>query len=147
MISLAELIARSRKLAGMLQGTMALEGAGLNREQLREAVRENAAEIASLHDAVRVDVEWLRRALEERAIFNAIPLEKIAWFRDGKWVDISPEQIDNFTFTGLSNTDFLRFGIEENEDDVAAAREAMKETSIPWDDVKAELGLLDTETA
>lgn len=55
----------------------------------------------------RVDVETVMRIYEERRAINSIPLEEVEWYKDGKPMEIRPGAVEDFKFTGLSNTDFI----------------------------------------
>ena len=56
---------------------------------------------------VRIDVENVIQLMDERRQINITPLEDIEFWHDGLKVDIPIDEIANFMFTGLSNTDFI----------------------------------------
>lgn len=58
----------------------------------------------------RIAVEWVRWLQEQRSEINKASLENIGFFEDGVKLDITPEQIKQFEFTGLNNVDFILSG-------------------------------------
>jgi hypothetical protein len=56
---------------------------------------------------MRVDVEYVRKLQEERMKINRMNFKDIEWYENGKKVEVSPQIIDDFEFTGLNNTDFI----------------------------------------
>ncbi len=56
---------------------------------------------------IRIDIEHVRKIQEERKRINSIPLEQIEWYEDGIKLEIHPDLIREFLFTGLDNTDFI----------------------------------------
>ena len=57
---------------------------------------------------MKIDVEEVLEALQERRRINAIDLRYAAIFiKNGKVVPVSVEEREKFAFTGLSNTDFV----------------------------------------
>ena len=55
----------------------------------------------------RIDIEHVLKIQAERFRINSLNLKEIEWYEDGKKVEISPELIEEFKFTGLCNTDFI----------------------------------------
>lgn len=51
----------------------------------------------------------LKRQLKE---INSLDLEKIVWLRSGTPVEYNIQDILDFKFTGLSNTDFIEYATE-----------------------------------
>lgn len=58
----------------------------------------------------RVDVEEVFRLQDERRKINALKLEEIDFYEDGKKVSIDKKILDDFRFCGLSNVDFVDSG-------------------------------------
>jgi len=56
---------------------------------------------------MRVDVEHVLKMQAERFRINSLNLKEIEWYEDGKKIEISPELIEEFLFTGLCNIDFI----------------------------------------
>lgn len=56
---------------------------------------------------MRIDVEDVFSIENERAIYNRMDLEEIEFYKDGKRVKISQEEIDEWVLTGLSNIDVI----------------------------------------
>lgn len=51
----------------------------------------------------------LKRQLRE---INSTDLRDITWLKDGKKIECLQEAVEDFRFTGLSNTDFVEFYLE-----------------------------------
>jgi len=56
---------------------------------------------------MRVDIEHVRKLQEEKMKINSVNIKDIEWYEDGEKVDIDPKTLEDFKFTGLSNTDFI----------------------------------------
>jgi hypothetical protein len=56
---------------------------------------------------IRVDIEIVEKILKERKAINIIPFYKIDWYKNGKKLYIPKKVLDEWKFTGLSNTDFV----------------------------------------
>ncbi|HDY68753.1 hypothetical protein LCGC14_2039500 [marine sediment metagenome] len=54
-----------------------------------------------------VKVEKIREIQKERRDINRRELCDIDFYEDGKLLEIDPEIIKHFMFTGLNNTDFI----------------------------------------
>jgi hypothetical protein len=54
----------------------------------------------------------LKRQLRE---INSVDLKEIVWLKEGKAVECLQVDIDDWRFTGLNNTDFVEFYLEEYE--------------------------------
>lgn len=54
-----------------------------------------------------VPIEEVLAIRERRKQINSYGLDQIIWTRKGKVVSPTPEQIDEWRFTGLSNVDFI----------------------------------------
>jgi hypothetical protein len=54
----------------------------------------------------------LKRQLRE---INSIPLKDIVWLKNGNKVECSQQDIEDFRFIGLSNTEFVEFYLENDE--------------------------------
>lgn len=55
----------------------------------------------------RIDVELVEAIQRQRMEINEIPFKEIEWYKDGKKLDFPQKILDDFEFTGLSNTDFV----------------------------------------
>lgn len=55
----------------------------------------------------RIDVEYVKKIQAERKRINDLELKDIEWYENGKKLDIDPEVLEEFKFTGLCNTDFI----------------------------------------
>ena len=56
---------------------------------------------------MRVDLERVREIQKERARINAVPLASIELYSNGERVAIDAKDVTEWTYTGLSNWDFL----------------------------------------
>lgn len=56
---------------------------------------------------MKVAVEYIKWLDEERAKINRVPLDEITFFENGEVVEVDPEVLEDFKFTGLVNTDFI----------------------------------------
>jgi hypothetical protein len=54
-----------------------------------------------------VDIDWVKTAKKRLALINACELEDIQWVQEGVDVSFSKEQLEEFGFSGLNNTDIL----------------------------------------
>lgn len=54
-----------------------------------------------------IAVEDVDALQEHRRRINQIPLEQITWTLGGRTINVTPKQIEDFKFTGLSNIDFV----------------------------------------
>ena len=64
---------------------------------------------------MRVNIEKvldLKRQLKE---INSVDLDQIIWLRNGSSIIFSKDLKEDFKFTGLSNTDFVEFILENEE--------------------------------
>jgi len=59
---------------------------------------------------MKVAVEYIEWLQEERAKINRVALEEIEFYKNGMKLDFSKEFLDDFSFTGLNNTDFVITG-------------------------------------
>ena len=57
---------------------------------------------------MRVDIEEIEAMRKRREQINATPIEDIEWYRNGKKMVYSEEQIEDWKFTWLGNIDFPR---------------------------------------
>jgi len=55
---------------------------------------------------MRVDLEEIRRLQARRREINSVPLAEIEWYENDVRIEIEPDAILDWTFTGLLNTDF-----------------------------------------
>jgi len=56
---------------------------------------------------MRVDIERVFALQHERAEINRVPLDTIEWHKDGLKLDIPQDVVEDFTYLGLNNTDFI----------------------------------------
>lgn len=54
----------------------------------------------------------LKRQLRE---INSVPLKDIVWLKNGSKIEYLQQDLEDFRFTGLSNTDFVEFYLEHYE--------------------------------
>jgi len=65
---------------------------------------------------MKVAVEYINWLQEERSKINMVPLEEIEFFENGMKVNINKAVVDEFTFTGLINVDFITSGFYKREE-------------------------------
>lgn len=58
--------------------------------------------------AVIVELSQLAAVLAYLRRIESVPLADITWLNNGEAVKLTPEQIDEWRFTGLNNRDFAR---------------------------------------
>jgi hypothetical protein len=56
---------------------------------------------------MRVDVEYAKHLRAELKKINAVPLDEIEWYENGKKLEIEKDLIEEWKFTGLNNVDFI----------------------------------------
>lgn len=56
---------------------------------------------------MRIDIEDVLKIEKGRKRVNSFPLEQIEWFKNNKPVTIDPKIIEEYSFTGLNNMDFI----------------------------------------
>lgn len=56
---------------------------------------------------IEVDIDEVLNMKAKLRYINLKPLDQITWTRDGKPVEFSKQDIEDFKFTGLNNTDFI----------------------------------------
>ena len=54
----------------------------------------------------------LKRQLRE---INSVPLKEIIWLKNGSKIEYLQQDLEDFRFTGLSNTDFIDYCLEDYE--------------------------------
>lgn len=54
----------------------------------------------------------LKRQLRE---INSVPIKEIIWLKNGSQIEYLQQDLEEFRFTGLSNTDFVEFYLEHYE--------------------------------
>jgi len=59
---------------------------------------------------MRVDLEEIRDIMERRRKINSLNLEEIEFYEKGVKLDINPEILSDFIYTGLNNFDFITSG-------------------------------------
>lgn len=60
----------------------------------------------------KVSFERVLAIKQELAVINQERLEDIEWMQDGEPLQVLQQDIDDFKYTGLSNTDFVHFVLE-----------------------------------
>lgn len=68
----------------------------------------------------RIDVERIKELKEELTAFNMLLLEDVDFYEQGNPINVSPEILREWLYTGLNNTDFI-------------TSETYKEVSIVWE--------------
>jgi len=63
-----------------------------------------------LEKQMRINLEDIRKNVEQRREWNSARLDRIEFYEDGVQLDIPIELIDEFEFTGLNNIDFITTG-------------------------------------
>lgn len=58
-------------------------------------------------ERVRIDIEEVQALQKRRREINALKLESIDFYKDGKKVDVPKYDIEEWKYTGLSNIDFM----------------------------------------
>lgn len=56
---------------------------------------------------MKINIEDVFKLQEQRAEINKNMASENEYYKDGKKVDISKSELDEWDFTGLSNTDFV----------------------------------------
>lgn len=59
---------------------------------------------------MRIDIEEVEKLLARLREINALPLESIEFYKDGKRLEIAQAVFDEWRVTGLSNAAFVDFG-------------------------------------
>lgn len=54
----------------------------------------------------------LKRQLRE---INSVPIKEIIWLKNGSQIEYLQQDLEDFIFTGLSNTDFIDYCLENYE--------------------------------
>ena len=54
----------------------------------------------------------LKRQLKE---INSAPIKEIIWLKNGSKIEFLQSDLEDFQFTGLSNTDFIDYCLEDYE--------------------------------
>lgn len=62
---------------------------------------------------MKINIEEVLDAQSTRNQINRLDIKEIEWYLDGEKVNISDETLEEWRFTGLSNTDFVNFCIPE----------------------------------
>lgn len=63
-----------------------------------------------------VDITWLQTVHQRLREVNQTPLDEITWVKDGKKVEFSEQDLGDFQYMGLNNTDLYKiFPYEEVE--------------------------------
>lgn len=68
-----------------------------------------------MSDKIRVDVEKYLKILKEFAELEKIPLGTIEFYKNGKPIQFSEAEIEDWRFTGLGNRSFIEFMIPSDE--------------------------------
>lgn len=56
----------------------------------------------------QIDIEEVLKLLQKKQFINLLPFEKIQWFQNGKRIRLTEEEIKEWKFIGLTNTDWVR---------------------------------------
>lgn len=62
---------------------------------------------------MKISIEEILEAQDRRTEINCTAIEDIEWYLKGEKVNIPAETLEEWKFTGLSNTDFVNFCIPE----------------------------------
>lgn len=62
---------------------------------------------------MKLNIEEALDAQTKRNQINSLDIKDIQWYLNGQRVNISDETLEEWKFTGLSNTDFVNFCIPE----------------------------------
>ena len=62
---------------------------------------------------MKINIEEILDAQSTRNQINRLDIKEIEWYLNGEKVTISDETLEEWRFTGLSNTDFVNFCIPE----------------------------------
>lgn len=62
---------------------------------------------------MKINIEEILAAQERRSEINTTDIKDIQWYLEGKEIVIPSETLEDWRFTGLSNTDFVNFCIPE----------------------------------
>lgn len=62
---------------------------------------------------MKINIEEVLDAQSTRNQINRLDIKDIEWYLDGEKVNISDETLEEWRFTGLSNTEFVNFCIPE----------------------------------
>lgn len=46
---------------------------------------------------------------------NSVPIKEIIWLKNGSQIEYLQQDLEDFIFTGLSNTDFIDYCLENYE--------------------------------
>ena len=60
---------------------------------------------------IRIDITEVQCLQARLAEINKLPFEEIIWYKDGMPLEITPGNLREFKFTGLSNTCFVELGL------------------------------------
>ena len=66
---------------------------------------------------VEVDVDEILNMKAKLRYINYKSLDQIVWMRDGKPIEFSKQDVEDFKFTGLNNTDFINLWLEKPMED------------------------------
>lgn len=56
---------------------------------------------------MRIDIEDVLENASQRCQWNRTKLEEIQFYKDGRLINVSTKEKEDFLFMGLSNTDFI----------------------------------------
>ena len=62
---------------------------------------------------MKINIEDILAAQTIRNQINKVDIKDIEWYLDGEKISIPDETLEEWRFTGLSNTDFVNFCIPE----------------------------------
>lgn len=56
-----------------------------------------------------VDITWLETVQQRLREVNSVPLKDIEWVKDGKLVKFNKDDLINFNYMGLNNSDLPKY--------------------------------------
>jgi hypothetical protein len=62
---------------------------------------------------IEINIEEVMALQNRRREINSTPLKEIIFKKDGHPINIPPELLEEFRFTGLNNVDFIDMGFYE----------------------------------
>lgn len=62
---------------------------------------------------MKVTIEEILEMQKRRSEINSFDIKDIEWYENGFKIDVPSESLDEWRFTGLSNTDFIFYMLPE----------------------------------
>lgn len=62
---------------------------------------------------MKVTIEEILEMQQRRSEINSIDIKDIEWYENGVKIEVHSESLDEWRFTGLSNTDFIFYMLPE----------------------------------